>query len=133
MKKPSLLNVCIVISLLVIAIAGSSIITWRHTLNRLTVRTVTPTAIAAAMKNDDFYGTYNENTLLVKGEVASVTKQQGDTIVYLRTNSTYSAACDLGATSVSLQKGMPLTVLAEAATAERQPHGVLLINCVLPS
>lgn len=131
MKQSLLLKYIIVVSLLVIVAGGSSFLTWRMTLNKLTIKSVSPTQIANAMKDDNFFSNYNENTLLVKGTVSTINRQGNDWIIGLRTSSSYKSLCDLGNTPTRLQKGDNLTVLAEAATAERQTNAVLLKNCII--
>ena len=59
---------------------------WRMSLNRLTFKTVTATQTANAMKDDSFYSNYNENTLVIHGVVSSVTNQNNDLVIGLKTN-----------------------------------------------
>jgi len=103
---------------------------WRFSLSKLTIKTITPTQAANAMKNDNFYSNYNENTLEIHGVVASITDNNNDFVIGLTANSSYKTYCDLGRTPSNLQKGNRVTVLAEGPTAVRQPSAVMLKNCV---
>jgi hypothetical protein len=129
MNQPKLIKSAIVILLLIIVAGGCYYWGWRSALNGLTIKTATPTQIAQAMKNDNFYSTYNENTLRVHGVVSSISQKGRDVVVGLSANSSFQALCNLGAVTTNLQKGNTVTVLAEAATAERQTQAVMLINC----
>jgi hypothetical protein len=131
MKQSILLKYVIVVSLLIIVAGGSSFLTWRMTLNKLTIESVSPTQIANAMKADNFYSNYNENTLLVKGVISSTSHQGGDWVIGLSTSSSFKSLCDLGTTSTKLQKGDNVSVLAEAATAERQTNAIMLKSCII--
>jgi hypothetical protein len=130
MNQPKLIKSAIVILLLIVVATGGYFGGWRSALSNLTIKMATPTQIAQAMKNDNFYSTYNENTLEVRGLVSSVDKQGRDVVIGFSTNSSFKTLCNLGNVATNLQKGNMVTVLAEAATAERQTQAVMLINCV---
>jgi len=104
----------------------------KHALETATIVHASPTQIANAMKRDNFYTQYRESTLIVNGTVSKVTTSNNSIIVGFKTNSTYSAACNLGSTSQKPHLGQNLTVLAVGARAERQTSGVLLQYCVIP-
>jgi hypothetical protein len=83
------------------------------------------------MKDDHFWQTYRENTLLVKGTVSSVSNPNGDVVIGLKTESSYKSFCDLGVSDHVFETGDQVTVMAESGPAERQPSAVLLKGCVL--
>lgn len=127
-----IIKAAVVIVILFIVAIGCFFLGWRETLNNLTIKSVTPTQIANAMKNDDFYSSYDENTLLIHGVVSSVNKQGGSDVISLSATSSYKALCDLENSVTTPKEGSTVTVLAEGATAERQTNGVLLKDCVIP-
>jgi hypothetical protein len=99
----------------------------------LSIKRVTATDIANAMKDDHFYSDYGQSTLLLDGTVVSVSTRGNDLIAEFKTNSAYQALCDLGAHSASgPHVGDRILVIAEGASGERQPSAVLLHNCVVP-
>ena len=130
MKKFKLVKALIIAAVIILVGVGCYFWGWRMALNRLTFKTVSATQTANAMKNDNFYSNYNENTLVIHGVVSSVTNQSNNLVIGLNTNSTYKTFCDLGQTSSYLRKGDVVTVLAEGATAERQTNAVMLKNCI---
>ncbi|HLZ14991.1 MAG TPA: hypothetical protein VKQ34_03280 [Candidatus Saccharimonadales bacterium] len=101
-----------------------------YALQHLSFQRVTPTALAAAMRQDHFYASYRENTLLISGTVTSLHAQNGDTVVGLKTNDTYGASCDV-TDSTDLSVGSTAHFAAQAYQAQRQPAGVLLRGCVI--
>lgn len=132
MTIAKIIKIAIVIALIFVVAIGCFFLGWRETLNNLTIKSATPTQLANAMKNDDFYSSYDENTLLVHGVVSSVNKQGSSHIIGLSANSSYKALCDLGNTATVPKEGSTITILAEGATAERQTNGVLLKDCIIP-
>jgi hypothetical protein len=84
------------------------------------------------MKQDHFFSSYRESTLLVRGTVVSDNQTGGDGMVGSQTGSTFSLTCDLGHQPMSVHLGDTVTVLAEGASAERQSSGVLLRGCTIP-
>ncbi len=115
---------------IILVIIGSFFLGWRLTLSNLTIKSITATQAANAMKNDNFYGSYDFNTLEIHGQITTVTKQNDDLIIGLVTHSTFKTLCDLGNTTSNLQKGDKVTVIAEGARAERQTSAVLLKDCI---
>jgi len=103
----------------------------KYALDSLAIRHASPTQVAAAMKNDDFYSTYGRDTLIVSGVLNQVKTSSGVTTVTFKTNSTYSAACELKA-NTRLVAGQNLTVVVTAYQASRQSAGILMHNCVIP-
>jgi hypothetical protein len=130
MNQSKFIKSAIVILLLLIVAGGCYYWGWRSALNGLTIKMATPTQIAQAMKNDNFYSTYNENTLRVPGVVTSVSQRGRDAVIGLGTDSSFKTLCNLGHVTTNLHNGETVTVLAEAATAERQTQAVMLINCI---
>lgn len=95
-------------------------------------QTVTPTQLANAMKQDDFYATYRENTVIFSGTVTSVSSNGSETNVGIKTASSYSLTCDLANGSNQSHKvGDTRKFAAEAYRANREPAGVLLKGCVV--
>jgi hypothetical protein len=99
-----------------------------HAVQAMTVRRATPNDVAEAMKADRFFSTYRENTLILQGTVVSASA----TTLGLETGSDYSLTCALPGPDASVHVGDTVTVLAEGASAERQPSGVLLRECTIP-
>ena len=130
MNKSKFIKYSVVLIVIVLIVVTSFFLGWRIALSSLTIKTVTPTQAANAMKNDNFYSTFNENTLLIHGVISSVTNQNSDKIIGLTSDSSFKTLCDLGNISSSLQKGDTVTVLAGGATAERQPAAVMLKHCI---
>jgi hypothetical protein len=130
MNKLRLARALIIAMVIILAGVGCFFWGWRMALSRLTLKTVSATQTANAMKNDNFYSNYNENTLVIHGVVSAITNQNNDLVIGLNTSSTYKTFCDLGQTSSYLQKGDVVTVLAEGAAAERQANAILLKNCI---
>src|ERR1019366_4150156 len=88
----SLITLSIIIVFFVIA-SASFFLGWRNTLNGLTIKTITSTEAANAMKGDNFYSNYNENTLIMHGIISSLQNQKNNYTVGLVTNSTYKTYC----------------------------------------
>ena len=116
----------------VIFAAGMFFLGDKHGIESMTFRRVTPDQLASAMRDDHFYSSYRENTLLVRGTVSSVSDTNGDTIVAFKSGLAFKASCDFGGTKPAIRQGDTITVLSEAGVAERQPSGVLLKDCLLP-
>lgn len=117
--------VMVVLAILVAAYCGD-----RYALQRLSFRQVTTTQMASAMRNDSFWSTYRENTVIFAGTVTSVKPQDGSLLLSFKTSDPYSVSCELATTDTSFKVGSTYKFAAEAYPAERQPHGVLLHNCV---
>lgn len=132
MKQVSFLRVIALVLVLIVVSGVSFFIGDMHALKSMTIKQVTPTDIAQAMKDDHFYSSYRENTLLVKGTVSSVSAHNGDVVIGLKTESTYQALCDLGVSGHVFETGDQVTVLAQSGPALRQPSAVLLKGCTLP-
>jgi hypothetical protein len=95
------------------------------------ITSATPDQIANAMQLDEFYSTYGETTLIVQGTVASVSRQNSETLIQFKTNSSYGAFCNTFDTSFTGNVGDSITILAEGSGAKREPNAVLLTNCVI--
>jgi hypothetical protein len=93
---------------------------------------VTADDIARAMQEDHFFSDYDQDTLLVRGTVGSVTRQNNDLLVELDTSIETYVLCDLGTASPKLQAGDTITVTARGADAQRASSAVLLMNCHIP-
>ena len=103
-----------------------------HAVQSMTIKRVTPDQIANAMKGDYFYTDYRENTLIVKGQVESVSKSAGTSQLTFKTSSSFQAYCDLANGTVVPKTGDIVTALSEGGPALRQTNGVLLVNCTIP-
>lgn len=102
-----------------------------YALQSLTVRQVTPTELAAAMRGDQFYSDYRENTLLIRGSVASVSQSGGATTVEFVTQDIYTLQCEMSTLQGPIHRGEVITVIAEAYRASRLPSGVSLVGCAV--
>ena len=132
MERSKIIKLLAVLVLLVLVGSVSFLLGDKHAVETMTIRTVTPDQVANAMKDDDFYANYRENTLLISGTVASVSKQHNDLVIGFKTSSSYRALCDFGSSSTTVHVGDTLTALTEGGVAERQPAAVLLAHCQLP-
>jgi hypothetical protein len=131
MKQAQIAKLVVLVLVVLFVGAASFFFGDKHALESMTIRQVTPTEIAQAMKDDHFWQTYRENTLLVKGTVSSVSNPNGDVVIGLKTESSYKSFCDLGVSDHVFETGDQVTVMAESGPAERQPSAVLLKGCVL--
>jgi hypothetical protein len=98
----------------------------------MTVKFVSPQQVALAMKNDEFYTDYRENTLVIKGVITSIYKTETSQIVTFKTSGSFGATCDMWNAGKLYDIGQTLTVITEGGAAVRQPHDVLLSSCTLP-
>jgi hypothetical protein len=104
----------------------------RYALSNLTVRQATPDELAAAMQNDEFYTDYNENTLVVRGLVASLTGDGSGAVLQFQTDGAFQTRCQFDQYPSTVHPGDTITVVAEGATAERLTSAVFLKRCSLP-
>lgn len=100
-------------------------------LKHLTIRQVTTTQMASAMREDRFWSTYRENTLLFNGTITSMDRHFPNTKVELKTSDKYSVSCMLENERKSLKVGDTLKFESETYQAARQPSGVLLHKCII--
>ena len=124
-KYPLLIIVAIVASI------GIFFLGSIYALDHLSIRQITPTQAANAMKDDHFWSSYRENTLLITGDVISVAKSGNNTIVSFKTDSSYSAECSFTNFNGNITKDQTIKVITVANAAEREPSGVKLNNCLL--
>ncbi len=99
---------------------------YRHARGATSIDRVTASEIANAMKADRFYADYGHRVLLVDGIVSSVSVRGSESIVSFKTGSSFQAKCALGVLPTSLRVDKPITVIAVADDAEREPSAVLL-------
>jgi len=116
----------------VLVIIAAFLLGWRHGLDNLSIKQITPTQAANAMQGDHFYSDYGENALLVRGTVAASNNNPSNLIVTFITGTGYNAACNFGVYRASFRPGEIITALSMGALAQRQPSGVMLQNCVIP-
>ena len=114
-----------------VVLVGSFFLGSKYALDHLAIRQVTPTQIASAMKDDHFWRSYRENTLLVSGVVSSVVHGGKSTVISLDTDSSYGVECSFTDISRLPTVGQTIRVLAVAEAAERLKAGVGLNNCIL--
>ncbi|HSX35681.1 MAG TPA: hypothetical protein VLH84_01975 [Patescibacteria group bacterium] len=102
----------------------------KHGVESMSFKHVQASQLAAAMKGDHFYTDYRENTLIMVGQVLSVSQNSNVTQVAFATGSSEVTACAL-AKGVSVPTpGSVITILSEGAHASRLPNGVLLTGCI---
>ncbi len=101
----------------------------KHGVEHMSFKHITTTQAAQAMKNDDFYSSYRENTLMISGKVTSVSHSGRSLIVGFKTDSSYGTACSFVNYSGTIRPGETINILSEGAVAERQPSTVLLHSC----
>ncbi len=116
----------------IILLVGFFFLGSKYALDRLTIRNVTPTQAANAMKDDHFWVSYREDTLFITGPVTSVSHSGQGTLVNFRTDSSYGAQCSFTNFSGTITRGQTIKVATIANAAEREPSGVKLNNCVIP-
>jgi hypothetical protein len=119
--------------LMLIAIVAAGGLFWwgsSRALQTLSITSVTPDQLADAMQKDAFYTLYREKTLVVQGTVASVRNEGNGTIITLKTSTSYQTLCNIGSAPTTVKVGDTSTLLAEGATAIREPSAVLLVGCV---
>ena len=122
----------LLIIFVLILIVGFFFIGSKYALDHLVIRQVTPTQIANAMKDDHFWRSYREDTLLISGTVVSVAQNGSSTIVGFKTDSSYGAQCSFTSFNGVISVGQTIKVLSVANAAERLKSGVQLNNCVIP-
>lgn len=129
-KNKYLFALSIVIILFIIA-STSFFLGWRDTLNNLSIKIVTSTEAANAMKNDNFYSSYNENVLIIHSKVAAIRNNGNNTVVQLSNNSLFQTFCETSSNVASLKIGQNITITAIGATAHRNKKAVTLIGCYI--
>jgi len=130
MKKAILAILGIII--LVIICAGFYLLGNIHAVQSMSIKRVTPDQIASAMKADNFYSNYRQSTLIVKGQVFSVSKVNNSVQVTFKTATSYGAFCDLASGTKAPIPGNTITVISNGGPAKRQTNGVLLVDCMIP-
>jgi hypothetical protein len=119
-------------SILVLLLCGL-IIAWTsslYTLNRLSFKEVTPTNLASAMRQDEFWSTYRFNTLIFDGKIQSINSNHDKTTLGFVTSDKYGVSCEVNELNTAFKVGATYKFEVEAYQAERQPHSVLLHNCL---
>src|SRR5665213_1235886 len=114
----------IAIIIILIVAVGSFFLGSRYALNHLIIRQITPTQAASAMKDDHFWSSYREDTLIISGTVVSVSHNITDSIVSFKTDSSYGAQCSFPNTKVNIIRGQTIKVLSVANAAERLKSGI---------
>lgn len=131
--KKLLENKPLVISLtILILIFCGLIVAWQsalYTLNHMSFKDVTPTQMAVAMRQDEFWSSNRFNTLVFEGKVQSVNSSNSKTTLGLVTSDSYGVSCEVSNSGPLFKVGGTYKFAVESYQAERQPHGVLLRNC----
>jgi hypothetical protein len=128
------MRVLIVIGALCVlaAVAGIAFFSGnRYALANLTIQDATPDQLAAAMQNDQFYSDYNEDTLVVRGLVASLAGDGSGAVLQFQTQSAFTTRCQFDQYPATVHPGDTISVIAEGATAQRLTSAVLLRGCSL--
>jgi hypothetical protein len=131
MNKGRLLILVTVLGALVGVAAMSFFLGDAYAVGSLSVRQVTPDQLAQAMKADEFYSDFREDTLLVRGQVASVYGSAGGITLEFQTQGGMRTLCGLEQYPTATLKGKTVTVVTEGANAQRVSSGVFLSNCVI--
>jgi hypothetical protein len=131
MHKGRLLILVMVSGVLVGVAAMSFFFGDVYALGSLSVRQVTPDQLAQAMKADEFYSHFREDTLLVRGPVASVYANAGGITLKFETHGGMTTLCGLDQYPTGTLRGKTVTVVTEGAKAQRVSSGVFLSNCVI--
>jgi hypothetical protein len=121
----------IAVSLVAVVIVGAGAY-WFGTLRArqtIAVQRVGVAQIADAMQQDDFYSSYGDSALLFSGAVASSKQGMNATLVTFSTGRPYSVTCQFPV-NLTVKTGQVVSIAAPAGSAERQPKGVLLHDCV---
>lgn len=103
----------------------------RYALANLTVRETTPDQLAAAMQIDQFYSDYNEDTLVVRGLVASLAADGGGAVLQFQTRGAFTTRCQFDQYPAAVHPGDTISVMTQGASAERLTSAVLLKGCSL--
>ena len=130
MTKGRLLIPVTVLTVLGVA-ATSFFLGDAYAVGSLSVRQVTPDQLDQAMKADEFYSDFREDTLLVRGEVASVYRNAGGVTLVFLTSGGMKTLCGLAQHPSVTPKGKTVTVVTEGANVQRILAGVFLSNCVI--
>lgn len=133
-KSPIAVRILLVIVMLgVVAFIGA--LTFYHgdsrALKNLTIRQVSAESAASAMRNDEFYSDYRENTLLVTGSIATISDHHSRPTIEFTTSGNFKSLCQLTSRQPALRVGERITIVTEAYSALRRPSAVLLNSCVV--
>lgn len=130
----SRVRVLIVIGLLCV-LAGVGGIAFflgdRLALLNVTIQQATPDELATAMANDEFYADYFENTLLVRGSVASVASDGYGGVIEFQSQGAFKTRCQFDQYPATIHAGDTISVVTQGATAVRLTSVVLLRGCIL--
>jgi len=133
-KTPIAVRIPLVIVLLgVVASVGALAFSYgeNRALESLAIRQVSAKSVASAMRNDVFYSSYRENTLLVTGSIATITDQHSRQTIEFATSGHFKSLCHLTSRAPDLRVGERITIVTEAYAALRRPSAVLLNNCLV--
>lgn len=132
MTKRRLLQSAGLVLIIIVVGLVAGFVGQQNALKNLSFKNVSAHQAAQAMKNDEFFSDYKENTLIIRGKVSSATKQGAGTKVGLETSSTYQLFCDLSNDSSNFKVGDNIVIEAIGGSAVRQSSAVLMPDCVSP-
>lgn len=128
-NKAALIIFCVGLLVLVSLMSAYSGATYA--LRKVDFKTVTPTQLATAMREDRFWSTYRFNVLIFEGTIESVGVANGHFNVKLKTNDPYTTTCEITDTGSNLDVGKNIKLEAASYQAQREPSGVLLHKCMI--
>lgn len=99
-----------------------------HAKGAMGVERVSVVQLADAMQQDHFYSDYGDSAVLFTAKVSKVDAKDDTSLVTFATGRPYDVVCQF--TNISVHTGQAVSVVAPAGSADRQPHGVLLHNCL---
>ncbi len=100
----------------------------QYSLNKMSLRQVTPNQLSSAMDNDDFFSKFRYDTLIFNGQVTSVYKYKSTQVASIATTTNFKLNCQVEPNQV--EPGRTYRFLTEAYRASRQSNGVMLYKCV---
>jgi hypothetical protein len=130
MNQTSKIILGVAIAAILFVGAGSFWFGRLHALQSVGVERVGVAQLADAMQQDHFYSDYGSAALLFSAKVSAVTHHNNVALVtFVTAGRPYSVTCQFTA-GASIKVGQVLSVAAPGGSADREPHGVLLHNCL---
>jgi len=126
-RNVKLLAGCAATALFIVGI-GSFWFGTLHARETTRITHVSVVQLGDAMQHDNFYSSYGNAALIFSGKVASVSHQNGTSVVFADTNA-YAVTCQFTA-NLPIKPHQALRVVAPGGRAVRQAHGVLLRDCM---
>jgi len=126
-RRRSVIAVLVTLAMVILA-SATFFLGLKHGVEHMSITQATPDQLANAMKDDHFYSSYKENTLIISGSIDSV---QSDHLITFKTSADFKTKCDFGKAVANLHHGDSMTVLSEGGSAKRKPNAVLLTSCYI--